>query len=207
MVRTLRTTVISLALITAVLLVATWITVVQERTRGKVEETFSSLINDRIAQIVDLRVERQRNRHFIAATVIAYPNARLDADDLDTLEEDLEDAVGSPVDISITVIPARHDDLVNIHKRALLTDLLEEAMIGQGAEIQSSRVTFAAGQYRVHADMLVYDDHTLSEEFMDELSVSLSKAVDAPVSLDATLLQAVRLESSTPTPTPQTGTE
>ena len=193
--------------ITAVLLGATWVTIRQEKTRARVEATFSGLIDDRNAKIIDLRVERQRGRHFIAATVITYPRAGLRADDLETLEDDLESAVGSPVALDVTVIRAERDNLVNIDKRVRLTEMLEQAMAEQGVEVRSSTATFAAGRYQVDADMLVYDEHTLSAEFMDELSASLSEAVDAPVSLDATFLQAVRFNSSSNTPTPQPGTD
>ncbi len=202
MLRSMRSTIISLLIIVVVLTVATWITVSQDKARVRIEETFAELLVGQSAQIIEIDVARERGYHRIVAMALAYPGSDLSSEGLASLEADLEEAVGGAVEIDITVLPAWRDDLANVEQRATLMDMFDAAILDRGGEAQTTTAAYSAGRYRLSSTVYVYDGHSLSEGFLDDLRAEMREAVGAPVTIDATFLEAFNIESVEPTATP-----
>ena len=202
MLHSMRSTIVSLLVIVAVLVAATWTTVRQDKASVRVEETFAELLVGQSAQVVEVEVIRERDYHRIIAMVLAYPGSDLSSEGLATLEQDLEEAVGGPVEIDMTVVTAWRDDLTNVEERAILRDMFIAAMLEQGAEPKEATSTYAGGRYTISSELYIYDENSLSETFLDELRSEMSDEIGAPVMIDATFLQAYLVESSEPTATP-----
>ncbi len=202
MLRSMRSTIISLLVIVAILTVATWTTVSQDKARLRVEEAFSELLVGQSAQVVEIEVSRQIGYHQIIATVLTYPDADLSSADLAKLEEDLEEAVRGPVEIDVTMLSAWRDDFTNVEQRATLAEIFDAAILDHGAEAQATVATYTAGRYLIAAEVYVFDDHSLTEAFLDDLRVEMAEEVGAPVTIDATFIQAANIASLEPTVTP-----
>ncbi|MCA9952545.1 MAG: DUF389 domain-containing protein [Anaerolineales bacterium] len=203
--RGLKVTAVALIFISIILVITTVITVRQLNQEKNVAAIFTSEIVARAADVEDIQISRQGNSYTITALVLNYDNSTLTTSEIEEIQTELDQAVGGPVQVFMTILPATRGDLDNSDNLIQLNETFQKAVKEQNAVIESYTPSKQGDHYLINATLITENTDSFSDAVLLKLQTELSESIQAPVALQIVVLeglpknlQAVPLPTSTP---------
>jgi hypothetical protein len=137
-------------------------------------------------------VDRRRGKYFVQATVFAYAEEQLSSQEIDHLQAELSRAVGGPVEVNLTVIPAYGSDLVRAADLRALEEFLQAAVNEADVSIAELVAEQRPDDVYVFATLVTYAESSLSQSLLTEWQTEMTELAGRPVVLDVTAIEGQR---------------
>jgi uncharacterized hydrophobic protein (TIGR00271 family) len=199
----LRITVVLLLIIFAILAQTTIVTVRQQNRERNIKELLDQGALAESTYIENVEVLPKGDGFVLRARIINYADSQLTVEDITELERDLSDVVGGPVVVQATIVNAARTELTlpQLERQMLLTQAFTEMIESQSAQVVNVDVGVnidGGDGYSIGATVIVYQDSQLSEETLGSMQEELGQLVEAPVWIDATLVEGRQIELENP---------
>jgi len=195
-VRSLKITLIFLGIIIIILGVVTYRSVKEQHQLAAINEVLDQSLYHHSFEPLDINIKGSLHGYKIDATVLSYDRI-LTSDDLTKLGQELEMAVGAPVAIDLTSIPAQKDAFT--FESAVTTlkieEAVKEALKDSPVEILDIQVAQVRDGYSVSMAVMVFAADALSQQTVDDMAAQLSEQFNAPVSIMVHKLPAETLKA------------
>ena len=201
--RGLKVTLASLAVVSLILAVSTIVSVVQINRQIRVEQVFTDQIAGRTAELVKSTIVREGNHFRIDAVVISLGENLITPQEAREIEAELEKAVGGPVDVNLTVLTGSQTELEGMDRRLQLRNLFRGEVVQLGGLANTVTVSVVENGYRIDATIISYQEEPITYDDMTAVQENLSETMEAPVAIRSTILPGQLLRVDAPTPTPE----
>ncbi len=201
----LRITVILLAIVAGILIVATISTSRQLALIKTVEQVLDDGLED-AAEVDVISVRRQGDYYLITADILSYENVDVTAAQLQRTEDELTRALEAPVQLTATVISGYSGDINDLDKLLLINDMFTTAVTELNADIAWLDVGRTDNGYLISTVIILYEDSLLTEAHLHIIQLEISTEIRSEVTTDATFIHGTRAKldpvtASTKTPT------
>lgn len=204
----LRVTLAFAVIVMAVLGWVTYSTVTEQHKLSAINQILTQKLYAASFRPLDIKIESKRNGYVIRGTLLSYGQG-LSPEDMMTLKRELEQAVGGPVTLDITSIPAVKGT-VGFDTAVATTEIISaiREMI-QGLPVRELGLTVEPFPDRYHAILTVmeFQPGVITSERVHDLERSLSQKYGKSVEIEVYVIPSEviddgsRITPSTPTPT------
>jgi hypothetical protein len=202
LVRGLQITTLSLVTVFLILATTTFITTNQLNRQLQVEAIFEESIAANVAEIQELTVVREGNTYRIKAMILDFEGNEITPEEIEQLETEISLVVDGEVIIDAVIIPATHAEtgLELWRQTSLLAQSFEAEMAAANIDIASLSIEETDEGFIIQTTLIVYPESDYGQSELADLNDFLSDLVQAPVSIQASLIKGefIELESSTP---------
>ena len=189
---------LSLAFVVIVLLILGWVTfktVNEQHKLRAINQVLNQSVYSQNFKPLKIDVKKAQKGYTIKATLLGYDKP-LTSDQVEQLNQKLEKAVGGPVSLDITVVPAQ-EGTVNF-KTAVTTTKIEEAIQKEikdlSAEVLNIKVEPAAEGYEATVTVVEYQPGAISQQTVNEMEKSLSQQFDTTISIQLYAIPVQKME-------------
>ncbi len=198
---------ISLGVVSIVLTIATVVTLRDANARLAVEEVFRQDMVARAVLVDKLQVDRRAGEYYITATVFTYTGTPLTSQDISDLQDDLSDAVGGPVTVGMTIVPATGSDLYGAASVRGLEEYLEAETASADVSIVDLQTIVRPRGIYMTATLVTYPESALTQSLLEDWQQEMTELAGQPVELNVVVVEGRRgvyAPTATPiaTPTP-----
>ncbi len=195
-VRGLRVTAAFAIVVMMILGWVTYTTVTEQHKLTAIHQVLDQKLYAANFKPLDVKIERNRHGGYVIQGALLSYDRSLTAEQMKRLGEDLEKAVGGPVTLDITTIPAASEGVS--FETAVTTTEIEEAVRSMIKELPVEEIVLTVEpnpeRYKVVLAVMAFKPNALPAKKVDELEQALSEKYDKPVEINVYAIPTEKID-------------